>query len=136
MGHIEPLKNFSGLRIDSPQVALVTFPGGVPELSLDPGNARDEAVGLDGAKNGSCFGIDLMDLSLAKLTDPESSFGPGESRVTTAPGSGYRSEDTAGLRIYLLDTILGQLKQVLAIKGSSGVRRDFDRAQLDRKSVV
>jgi hypothetical protein len=130
VGHFEPLKNFSGLRLDPPQVALVTVPGGVPELSIDPGNSGDEAVGLDGAKNGTGFGIDLMDLSLAILTDPECPFGPGESRVATAPGSGYRSEDTAGFRIYLLDAILGELKQMLAIKGSSGVRRDFDRAQL------
>jgi hypothetical protein len=36
----------------------------------------------------------------------------------------------AGVRIYLLDAILGQLKQMLAIKGSSSVRRDFDHAQL------
>jgi hypothetical protein len=130
VGHIEPLKNFSGLRIDSPQVALVTVPGGVPELSVDPGNPGDEAVGLDGAKNGPSIGIDLMDLSLAILAHPECPFGPGESRVSAAPGSRYRSDDMAGLRIYLLDAILGQLIQVLAVKGSTGMRRDFDRAQL------
>jgi hypothetical protein len=130
VGHIEPLKNFSRPRIDSPQVALITVPGGVPELSVDPGNSSDEAVGLDGAKNRACFGIDLMDLSLAILAHPKCPFGPGESRVATAPRSGYRSEDTAGLGIYLLDAILGQLKQVLAIKGSSSVRRNLDHAQL------
>jgi hypothetical protein len=129
VGHIKPLKNFSGLRIDAPQITLITVPGGVPELSVDPGNAGDEAVGLDGAKNGTGFGIDLVDLSLAILTDPERPFSPGESRVAAASRSRYRSEDTAGLRIYLLDAILGQLKQVLAIKGSASVRRDFDRAQ-------
>jgi hypothetical protein len=79
LGHIEPLKNFSGLGIDAPQVALITVPGGVPELTVDPGNSSDKAVGLDGAKNGTGFRIDLMDLSLAVLTDPERPFSPGES---------------------------------------------------------
>src|SRR5271170_6525281 len=48
--HIEALQNLSRSRIDSPQVALVTLPGGVPEISVDPGDTGDEAVGLDGAK--------------------------------------------------------------------------------------
>jgi hypothetical protein len=130
VGHIKPLKNFSGPRIDSPQVTLVTLPGGVPELSVDPGNSGDEAVGLDGAENGTCFGIDLMDPSLPILAHPECPFSPGESRVAAAPRGGYRRDDKAGLRIYLLDAILGQLKQVRPIKGSSGVRCDLDRAQL------
>src|SRR6266542_5120061 len=37
--HLEPLQDLSRSRIDSPQIALVTFPGGVPEplpaLSVD-----------------------------------------------------------------------------------------------------
>src|SRR6266496_1157487 len=60
--HLEPLQDLSRSRIDSPQIALVTFPGGVPQLSVDPGHAGDEAVGLDRAKNRPCLGIDLMDL--------------------------------------------------------------------------
>jgi hypothetical protein len=130
VGHIEPLKDFSGLRIDAPQITLITVPGGVPELTVDPGNSGDEAVGLDGAKNGSGFGIDLMDLSIAILAHPKCPFGPGESGVSAGAGSRDSGEDTAGLRIYLLDAILGQLKQVLAIKGSASVRCDIDRAQL------
>jgi hypothetical protein len=43
-----PLENLSRPRVDAPQFALVTFPGAVPELSIDPGNAGDEAVGLAG----------------------------------------------------------------------------------------
>jgi hypothetical protein len=76
VGHIELLKNFSGPRIDSPQIALVTVPGGVPEISVDPGYSGDEAVGLDGAENGSGVGIDLMDLSIAILAHPKRTFGP------------------------------------------------------------
>src|SRR6202521_2643715 len=53
--HLEPLQDFSRSRIDSPQIALVIFPGAVPELSVDPGDSGDEAAGLDGAKNRPCF---------------------------------------------------------------------------------
>ena len=49
--HLEPLQDLSCLRIDSPQLGLITFPGGVPELPIDPTHPGDEAVGLDGAKN-------------------------------------------------------------------------------------
>ena len=40
-----------------------------------------------------------------------------------------RGEHTAGLRIDLLDAILGELKQVLAVEGGSCMRGDIDRAQ-------
>jgi hypothetical protein len=49
--HVEPLQDLSGARIYPPQIALVAFPGAVPELAVDPGDPSDEAVGLDGAKN-------------------------------------------------------------------------------------
>ena len=48
----------------------------MPELSVDPGYPGDEAVGLDGAKNGPGVGIDLMDLPLPILPDPERPFSP------------------------------------------------------------
>ena len=54
--HLETLQDLSRSRINSPQIALVTFPGAVPELSVDPGDPGDEAVGLDGAKNRACVG--------------------------------------------------------------------------------
>src|SRR5216684_3178994 len=38
--HLEPLQDFSRSRIDSPQIALVTLPGAVPELSVDPGDPK------------------------------------------------------------------------------------------------
>src|SRR6266436_2478675 len=82
--HLEPLQDLSRSRIDSPQIALVTFPGSVPELSVDPGDPGDEAVGLDRAKNRPCLGIDLMDLPVPILPHPERPFGPREPRVTAA----------------------------------------------------
>src|SRR5438105_8558939 len=35
--HLEPVQDLSRSRIDPPQIALVAFPGAVPELSVDPG---------------------------------------------------------------------------------------------------
>ena len=70
-----------------------------------------------------------MDLSVPRLPDPERPFGPREPRVTTAAGRRDRGEHTAGLRIDLLDAILGDLKQVLAVEGRSRMRGDIDRAQ-------
>src|SRR5438067_4713411 len=127
--HLERFQDLPRSRIDSPQIALVTFPGGVPELSVDPGDPGDEAVGLDGAKNRPCLGIDLMDLAAPILPHPERAFGPREPRVTAAAGRRDRGEHTAGLRIDLLDAVLGELKQVLAVEGRSCMRGDIDRAQ-------
>src|SRR5260221_11311329 len=60
--HLEPLQDLSGSRIDSPQIALVIFPGAVPELSVDPGDSGDETAGLDRARNGPGLGLALMHL--------------------------------------------------------------------------
>ena len=60
--HLEPLQDLSRSRIDPPQVALVNLPSAVPELSVDPGDPGDEAVGPDDAKNRPCLGIDQMDI--------------------------------------------------------------------------
>src|ERR1700676_1039185 len=126
--HLEALQGLSGSRIDPPQIALVTFPGAVPELAVDPGDPGDEAVRLDGAKNRPCLGIDLMDLPVPILPHPERPFGPREPRVAAAAGRRDRGEHAAGLRIDLLDAILGDLKQVLAVERRSCMRGDLDRA--------
>src|SRR5262249_26836983 len=77
--HLEPLQSLSGPGIDSPHIAGVVFPGAVPELTVDPGDPGDEAIGLDGAQNSTGLRIDLVDLPVAILPDPERSFGPGEA---------------------------------------------------------
>src|SRR5580658_31325 len=123
--HLERLQDLSRSRIDAPQIALVTFPGAVPELAVDPGDPGDEALRLDGAENRPSLWIDLMDLPLPVLPDPERPFGPGEPRVTAAAGRRDRGEHMAGLRIDLLDAILGDLKQMLTVKGRSGMRGDI-----------
>src|SRR5262249_46304971 len=116
-------------RIDSPQIALVPFPGTVPELAVDPSDPGDEALGLDGAKNRASLGIDLMDLPVPILPHPERPLGPGEARVTAAAGRRDSGDLSACLRIDLLDAILGDLIQVLAVEGRSGMRGGIDRAQ-------
>src|SRR5262245_61684138 len=104
--HLEPLQHLSRSRIDAPHVALVAFPGAVPELAVDPGDPGDDAVGLDGAQDRPGLGIDLVDLPAAMLPHPERPFGPGEPRVTAAAGRWDGGEHTAGVRIDLLDAIL------------------------------
>src|SRR5437899_2460035 len=46
--HLELLQDLSGSRVDSPQLALVTFPGAVPELAVGPRDSGDDAVGFEG----------------------------------------------------------------------------------------
>src|SRR5262245_45838388 len=104
---LEALDDFSCFRIDPPQFAFVTFPGAVPEFAVDPGDPGDKAIGLDGAKNRACIGIDLVDLPLPVHAHPERSFGPCESRVPAAAGRRDGVEHAAGLWIDLLDAILG-----------------------------
>src|SRR5262249_38825110 len=91
-GHLEPLPHLSRFGIDSPQIAPVAFPGSVPELAVHPADPGDEAVGFDGAKNHPRLGIDLMDLPLPILPDPESSFGPGKPGVGAAARCRDRGE--------------------------------------------
>src|SRR3712207_3552117 len=108
--HLKALEDLSRSRIDPPQLALVVFRGAVPKLAVGPGDPGDEAVGLDGAKNCPGLGVDLMDLPVPIMPHPERPFGPGEPRVTAAAGCRDRGEHTAGLRIDLLDAILGDLE--------------------------
>src|SRR5262249_20587806 len=110
--HLERLQNLSCLRIDSPHIALVTLPGAVPQLAIDPGDPGDEAIRLDGAKNCPRAGIDLMDLPVSILPHPERSLGPREPRVTAASGRRDRGEHPAGFRVDLPDGLSGELKQV------------------------
>jgi len=126
--HLDSFQNLSRSRIDSPQIALVAFPGAVPQFSVDPGNSGDEAIGLDRAKNRSCIGVDLIDLPITVLPYPERPFGPREPRAT-AVGRRDCGEHSAGLRVDLLDAIPGELVEVPAVERRSCIRGDVDRAQ-------
>jgi hypothetical protein len=101
----------------------------VPEFPINPGDAGDESVGLDRAKNRPCVRIDLMDLAIAILPHPERAFGPRQPRVSAAAGRRDGCEHTAGLWIDLLNAILGELIEVLAVEGGARVRRGIERTQ-------
>ena len=83
-----------------------------------------------------------MDLPVPILSDPERAFGPRKPRVAAAPWRRDRGDHAAGLRIDLLDAILGELKQVLPVEGCSCMRGDIDRAhrfparRVDRGQLV
>src|SRR3954469_4208130 len=47
--HSEAFQHFASLGIDASDIALLVLPCAVPELAVDPGDARDEAIGFDGA---------------------------------------------------------------------------------------
>jgi hypothetical protein len=124
--HRERFQNLARARIDPPHVALVTVRAAVPQLAVDPGDAGDEALRLDRAKDRPRLGIDLMDLAVAILPDPEGAFGPGESRIAAHARRRDGGEHAAGLRIDLLDAVLGKLEQVPAVEGRSRMRGDSE----------
>src|SRR5882757_6207225 len=77
--HLHLLQRVACLGIDAQQIALLAFPGGMPELAVDPGDARDDAFGFDGADHLARFRIDLMDLVRPIFADPERTLGPGHA---------------------------------------------------------
>src|SRR5581483_10685995 len=125
--HVDLLEDFARLRIDPAQLALIGFPGAVPEFVVDPGDAGDEAVRLERAKDRTGLRIDLMDLAVAMLTDPEGPFCPGHSGRAAGRGR-YRREHAAAVRVDLLDTIRGDLEQILAVEGGARLRGDIELA--------
>src|SRR5262249_21115437 len=124
----ELLQHLAAVRIDSHQMALVTLPGAVPELAVDPSDPGDIAPTVDGAQNRPDPGIDLLDPPVAILPHPQRPLRPREPRVGAAPGRRDRGEHAAGLRVDFLNAIFGNLKQVLAVKGGPGMRGHIDRA--------
>jgi hypothetical protein len=67
---IEYFKNFPVSRINLPEIALVTFPTAMPEFSIDPGHAGDEAVALDRTKYRPGLRIDLLDAVIHRRARP------------------------------------------------------------------
>jgi hypothetical protein len=86
--HVEVLQDLSRSRIDSLQVAFVTFPGAVPQLAVDPGDPGDEAGALDGAKNRPCLGIDLMDLPVLYCPSQSVPSAHASPELPPPPGAG------------------------------------------------
>src|SRR5215218_1698538 len=125
--HLQSLEHLSRSSIDASHVALLTFPGAVPELSVHPGDAGDEAVRLDGAKDRPRLRIDLMDLPIAMLPDPERSFRPRQPRAA-AVRRRDRGDHATRRGIDLLNLPFGDLIEVLAVERRTRVCGDVDRA--------
>src|SRR5436190_492540 len=85
--HLERFQDLPRSRIDSPQIALITFPGGVPELSVDPGDPGDEAVGLDGAKRLPARRIEGVQRLSGSKPDVPAVIGDPMHAVDTREGS-------------------------------------------------
>src|SRR5215813_4257821 len=126
--HRDPLQHLAVAGINPPQITFVAFPGAVPELAVDPSDPGDETIGLDGAQYRPGFGIDLMDLAVAMLPDPQRAFGPRQPRAAAA-GRRNGGEYAAGVSIDLLDAVVGDLIEVPAVEGGSRMRGDRNRAQ-------
>src|SRR5262245_31977092 len=127
--HREFFQNRSRARIDPPQFTRVAVPTAVPEFALNPGDPGDEAVRFDRAQDRSGLRIDLMDFSIAIVTDPERPFGPSEPRVGAAAGSRDRGQYAPALGIDFLNAILGELVEIFAIKSRARVGRNIDRTR-------
>jgi hypothetical protein len=127
--HLQPLQHRSAVGVDPADLALVAFPGPVPQLAIDPGDAGDEAVGFDGAPDGARRRIDLVNLAIAVLAYPEAALGPGEAGVAPVAGRGDGRHHVAAGRIDLVDASLGDLVQVGAIERGAGVAGHLQRAR-------
>ena len=135
--HFQPLQDLSRSRIDLPHIAHVTFPGAVPELSVDPGDPGDEAVGLDRAKNRPCVGIDLMDLPVPDTARPKVSLRPTRApshRRRRAPGSwrvhGRSADRSSGCDLRRAETGAGRRRPFLHARrrrSSAASSRSRDR---------
>ena len=62
------------------------------------------------------------------LSDPERSLGPGQARVAAVGGRRDGGDDLARARVDLLDAVVGELPQELAVEGSAGVGGDGELA--------
>ncbi|MCY1302641.1 hypothetical protein D9M70_523080 [compost metagenome] len=69
-----------------------------------------------------------MDPPTSVLPDPKGSLRPGKAGIAAAARCRDRCQHAAALGIDLLDAVLGDLEQMLAVKGGTGMRRDIDRA--------
>ncbi len=128
MRHFDLFKNLTRLRVDSSQIAFVAFQSCVPKISINPGHPGYEAVRFDRSQDFAGVRVDLMDLPITILSDPQSSLGPGKPGVAAAAWRRNRGKHTPGFHVDLLNAILRDLKEVLAVECCSGMRSNIDRA--------
>ena len=73
--------------------------------------------------------VDLVDLAVEVLPDPQAALGPGEARVAAVAGRRDRRHHRAGGRIDLVDARGGDLVQVRAVEGGAGIAGAIERAR-------
>ena len=78
--HFHALQNLAGFGIDMTEIALLPFPGAVPEFTIDPGDAGHETIRLDRFQDFSRFRIDLVNLSIAGPDPPRANPPPTRAR--------------------------------------------------------
>src|SRR4029434_135926 len=127
------LEDLASLGIDAAEITLVGLQGGVPELAVHPGDARNESIRFNRAKDGTGRGVDLVDLAGVVLSNPEGPFGPSQARVASVSGRQDSVYDVARARIDLLDRVAGELPQVFAVEGGAGLGGDSELA--DQRSA-
>src|SRR5262245_27261386 len=54
--HLDQLQHFARLRIDPAEIAFLIFPGTVPKLLANPGDAGHEALRIDGTEDLPALG--------------------------------------------------------------------------------
>src|SRR5271169_237847 len=115
-GHGEPGQNLAALGGDVADLALVAFPCAMPEFAVDPRHSRDEAVRLDRAQDRARLGVDLVDLPVAVLSDPEHALGPRQARVVTLAGRRKGRDHRSRRGVDLLNAIGGELIEVASVE--------------------
>src|SRR5262249_23699445 len=87
------------------------------------------SVRFDRPEDGARVRIDLVDLPVAVLADPQRALGPRQPRVAPAAGGGNRREDRAGPGVDLEDAFVGDLVEVLAVERGPGIAGDVEAAR-------
>src|SRR5512139_1404240 len=106
--HVELLQNLAIPRVDPAQLAFLVFPSAVPELAVHPGHTGHEAVRINGAQNRAGLWIDLVNLALAILPNPQAPFRPGHAGGATF-GRRDGRDHAASIRVDLLNAFPGNL---------------------------
>src|SRR5262249_23274389 len=128
LGHRQSGEHLAGLRIDAPDIGVGPLPGGMPQLTVHPGDAGDEAVRLEGAQDSAGLRVDLVDLPLPVRPHPERPPRPGQPGVAPASRCGDGQQHSAGGGIDLLNPVVGDLVEVAPVEGSASVARDVEGA--------
>src|SRR6185369_10470528 len=100
----------------------------MPEFTVYPRHAGDEAVRLDRAQDRARLGVDLVDLAVAMLADPERALGPGQARVVALAGCRKGRNYRSRRGVDFLNATVSELVEVAPVERGAGVGCDADGA--------